>query len=142
MMVFIGYELGSKAWRFYDSVTRRVQMSHDGIFEEDHAWECSKEEAGDAKPSEMEYVTVGSTHPMVRDMMCRNPLAVTLVVNSLTRSSPGSVAMPTCGSEPCTPPIPKAPGVIEHVSPPLLLHLIVTMRLTTSCFIFGLWLIY
>jgi transposase InsO family protein len=37
MMVFIGYELGSKAWRFYNPVTRRVHVSRDTVFEEDRA---------------------------------------------------------------------------------------------------------
>jgi hypothetical protein len=37
MMVFIGYELGSKAWRFYNPVTRRVHVLRDTVFEEDHA---------------------------------------------------------------------------------------------------------
>ena len=26
--------------------------------------------------------------------------------------------MPTCGSEPRTPPVPEAPGAVEHVTPP------------------------
>jgi hypothetical protein len=26
--------------------------------------------------------------------------------------------MPTCGYEPCTPPVPEAPGAVEHVTPP------------------------
>jgi hypothetical protein len=38
MMVFIGYEPGSKAWRFYNPVTRHVHVSHDAVFEEDRAW--------------------------------------------------------------------------------------------------------
>jgi hypothetical protein len=38
MMVFIGYEPGSKAWRFYNPVTRRVHVSRDAVFEEDRAW--------------------------------------------------------------------------------------------------------
>jgi hypothetical protein len=37
MMVFIGYKPGSKAWRFYNPVTRRVHVSRDAVFEEDRA---------------------------------------------------------------------------------------------------------
>jgi hypothetical protein len=37
MMVFINYEPGSKAWRFYNPATKRVHVSCDVIFEEDHA---------------------------------------------------------------------------------------------------------
>jgi transposase InsO family protein len=33
-MVFIGYEPGSKAWRFYNPDTKRVHMSRDAVFEE------------------------------------------------------------------------------------------------------------
>lgn len=31
-MVFVGYESGSKAWRFYDPNTRRVHVSRDVLF--------------------------------------------------------------------------------------------------------------
>jgi hypothetical protein len=34
-MVFVGYELGSKAWRFYNPNTKRVHVLHDTMFEED-----------------------------------------------------------------------------------------------------------
>jgi hypothetical protein len=37
MMVFIGYEPGSKAWRFYNPATCRVHVSRDAVFEEDRA---------------------------------------------------------------------------------------------------------
>jgi hypothetical protein len=36
MVVFIGYEVGSKAWKFYNLATRRVHVSHDIMFKEDH----------------------------------------------------------------------------------------------------------
>jgi hypothetical protein len=36
-MVFIGYESGSKAWRFYNPSTKRVHVSRDVVFEEDCA---------------------------------------------------------------------------------------------------------
>jgi hypothetical protein len=35
LVVFIGYEPGSKAWRFYNPVTRRVHVSRDAVFEDD-----------------------------------------------------------------------------------------------------------
>jgi hypothetical protein len=38
MMVFIEYEPSSKAWRFYNPVTRHVHVSRDAVFEEDRAW--------------------------------------------------------------------------------------------------------
>jgi transposase InsO family protein len=33
-MVFVGYEPGAKAWRFYDPVARRVHVSRDAVFKE------------------------------------------------------------------------------------------------------------
>jgi hypothetical protein len=33
-MVFIGYELGSKAWRFYNPIMRRVHVARDAVFED------------------------------------------------------------------------------------------------------------
>jgi hypothetical protein len=41
-MVFIGYEPGAKAWRFYDSATRRVHVSRDAVFQEHESWDWSK----------------------------------------------------------------------------------------------------
>ena len=37
-MVFVDYESGSKEWRFYNLATKRVNVSHDAIFEEDQVW--------------------------------------------------------------------------------------------------------
>ncbi|KAJ4740894.1 Transposon Ty1-H Gag-Pol polyprotein [Rhynchospora pubera] len=37
-MVFIGYEIGSKAYRMYDPVTGKLQISRDAVFEEEKAW--------------------------------------------------------------------------------------------------------
>jgi antirestriction protein ArdC len=37
-MVFIGYEHGSKAWRFYDPAIDHVHVTRDAVFKEDHAW--------------------------------------------------------------------------------------------------------
>jgi hypothetical protein len=38
LMVFIGYEPCSKAWRFYNSVMWHIHSSRDAVFEEDHSW--------------------------------------------------------------------------------------------------------
>ena len=40
-MIFIGYELGSKAYRCFDPVNSKVIISRDGIFEEDEKWTWS-----------------------------------------------------------------------------------------------------
>ena len=38
-VVFIGYQDGSKAYRFYDPIANRVHVSHDAIFTEDEGWD-------------------------------------------------------------------------------------------------------
>jgi hypothetical protein len=111
MMVFIGYEPGSKVWRFYNPVTRRIHMSRDAVFEEDRAWSWDEDEIGDDEPFQVKYIAAGD------NAWPDSPL-VTPEQNSLARSSPGSAAMPTRGSKPCTPPVPEAPGAVEHVTPP------------------------
>jgi hypothetical protein len=59
MMVFIGYEPGSKAWRFYNPATCHVHVSRDAVFEEDRAWKWDEEDAMDDEPFRMEYVVAG-----------------------------------------------------------------------------------
>jgi hypothetical protein len=118
MMVFIGYEPGSKAWRFYNPVTRRVHVSRDAVFEEDHAWSWNEDEIRDDELFRVEYITAGGAHPAAGDNAWPDSPLVTPEQNSPTGSSPGSTAMPTRGSEPRTPPVPEAPGAVEHVTPP------------------------
>jgi hypothetical protein len=38
-MIFVGYECGTKAYRAYDSITRRVTISRDMIFDEEARWD-------------------------------------------------------------------------------------------------------
>jgi hypothetical protein len=66
-MVFIGYEPGSKAWRFYNLETKRVHVSRDAIFEEDRAWNWSAEDIGEGEPFHMEYVAAGGDQLSVGD---------------------------------------------------------------------------
>ena len=42
-MLFIGYELGTKAYRCFDSVNFKVTISRDLIFEEGEKWTWSKQ---------------------------------------------------------------------------------------------------
>ena len=37
-MIFLGYELGTKAYRFYDLVGRRLHISRDAVFQENEVW--------------------------------------------------------------------------------------------------------
>jgi hypothetical protein len=38
-MIFIGYELGSKAYRVYDPVTKKVHVSRGIVFDEQVEWD-------------------------------------------------------------------------------------------------------
>jgi hypothetical protein len=60
----------------------------------------------------MEYITAGGSRPTAADW----PL-VERPTNSPARASLGSMAMPMCGSKPCTPPILEAPGAVEYATP-------------------------
>jgi hypothetical protein len=71
MMVFIGYKVGSKAWKFYNLTTRRVHVSHDVVFEEDRGWDWNEEDHEDGELFRMEYVVVGGTHTAAWDMQCQ-----------------------------------------------------------------------
>ena len=45
-VVFIGYENGSKAFRFYDPTTERVHVSRDAVFDEDTRWDWGSTASG------------------------------------------------------------------------------------------------
>jgi hypothetical protein len=38
-MIFVGYERGTKAYKAYDPITRRVTISRDVIFDEEAIWD-------------------------------------------------------------------------------------------------------
>jgi hypothetical protein len=40
-MIFVGYEKGSKAFRAYDPITKRVTITRDVIFDEAAQWDWS-----------------------------------------------------------------------------------------------------
>ena len=48
-MVFIGYVIGLKAYKFYDSDSGKVEISRDVIFEEDYTWKRSSETVKSAR---------------------------------------------------------------------------------------------
>jgi hypothetical protein len=108
-MVFIGYEGGSKAWRFYNPSTERVHISWDAVFEKDRAWEWGDDRSGDgAEPFVVDYFSVG-------DMRLHGQADQQQVVHA--PGEPGSVLAltPLCGHRS---PTPAAPGIVEHATPP------------------------
>jgi hypothetical protein len=48
-MVFMGYDVGSKAYKLYDPVSQRAHVSRDVVFDEDASWEWA--EQADAYPA-------------------------------------------------------------------------------------------
>src|SRR4051812_28392977 len=61
-MVFIGYETGSKAYRMYDPVSKRLHVSRDVIFDEEARWNW--EAPGEAPASSSFTVEYPSTSRM------------------------------------------------------------------------------
>jgi hypothetical protein len=117
-MVFIGYEHGSKAWRFYDPATDHVHVSRDTVFEEGRAWSWTEEDMGDGEPFRMDYMAAENTRVAADDMQWPDSPLVTPRANSPTGASPDNVVMPKRGSEPHTPTISEAPGAVRHVTLP------------------------
>ena len=54
--VFIGYEQGSKAWRFFDPASNRAIVSRDAVFEENTPWDWSAVENVDTSEGYTEFV--------------------------------------------------------------------------------------
>jgi hypothetical protein len=50
-MVFMGYDVGSKAYKLYDPVSQRAHVSRDVVFDEDASWEWA--EQADAHPAQI-----------------------------------------------------------------------------------------
>jgi hypothetical protein len=58
-VIFVGYESGSKAFRFYDPNTDRVIVSRDAVFDEGGEWDWNTPDADDAaqpEPFIVEYI--------------------------------------------------------------------------------------
>jgi hypothetical protein len=68
-MIFVGYESGSKAYRAYDPITKRVHVTHDVVFDEQAQWDWGSG-GDDGKPNGgdnvfmTEYTTMGPAAPM------------------------------------------------------------------------------
>jgi hypothetical protein len=86
--IFIGYELGSKAYRTYDPATQCVRISRDVVFEEEAKWDWA-----DAQPDSefiIDYVEV--VHPEVVTVHQNVPEVIH--DRASTSSTPSPVAGP------------------------------------------------
>jgi hypothetical protein len=121
-MVFIGYGPGSKAWRFYEPVTKHVFVSCDAVFEEDQVWKWSSDEqgalGGDEDPFTIEFVSIrdARTEPVSVPASTPGDSGVVSPARGVVSPSGESAA---CTPSPSPPPSPATPGTVEFVSPPV-----------------------
>ena len=113
-MVFVGYEPGTKGYRFYNPATRHVHISRDAMFEEGRSWDWQEEKGAgpsdDTEPFHIEYITTVTTEA---DMDVDSPPRRMPPLQPAASSS----ATPTCGSEPRTPGA-GTPPELEFATPP------------------------
>jgi hypothetical protein len=62
-VVFIGYQDGSKAYRFYDPTTERVHISRDAVFDESARWDWG----GSSASADQEPFTVECEYQLRRE---------------------------------------------------------------------------
>lgn len=127
-MAFIGYEPGSKAYRFYNPSTQRVCISRDAVFEEGKPWNWGAEATNTAgtetgEPFTVEYVTLsvpmGGHAPQSAES---SPTVGTPTASPGPSTSPigATVSPSTPVQEEAPPDSPTAgtPQGVEFVSPP------------------------
>jgi hypothetical protein len=118
-MVFIGYEHGSKAWRFYNPATKRVVVSRDAIFEESQAWDWSDAENIDGEnPFYVDFIQSDGDFQLDNTPFRETDLA------GPSRSPPTAQHMPVQSSAD-TPggtqsmQTPAVPNTVEFATPPI-----------------------
>jgi hypothetical protein len=62
LMIFVGYEAQSKAYRVYNPVDGRVGVTHDVVFDEDAQWDWGVEAEGAGNRGEEEFVVQYPVH--------------------------------------------------------------------------------
>jgi len=138
-MVFIGYEPGSKAYRFYNPNTDRVHISRDAVFDEGRPWNWGEHDDGEhtanSEPFHVEHMTVtvrrGDPMELQEDgapdgSLGESPVhstgsqggTPTTLGTPTAASSVGSPAGAHGGSGPATPASPTSVPAVEFASPP------------------------
>ena len=123
-MVFIGYEPGSKAYRFLNPSTGRVLISRDAVFDEGRAWNWDDASTSTAnndsgEPFTVEYMTMFI--PGGRGLP--PPLGGSPPSSGAALSTPTGVlgtrpSSPSRGATTASTPVPGPPAGVEFVSPP------------------------
>jgi hypothetical protein len=91
-MIFVGYESGSKVYRFYDPNSRRVIVSRDAVFSEDGEWKWSSADINDSGHQESFVIDY------TEEVVCTTPLTENGDPASHHASSPVA-ATPTLSGE-------------------------------------------
>ncbi|KAG8064903.1 hypothetical protein GUJ93_ZPchr0004g39485 [Zizania palustris] len=128
-MVFIGYEEGTKAYRFFNPKTKRVHISRDAVFDEGRSWSWDEGEGGThmdgQEPFHVEYTTVtlrrGAVPENVLDRS--SPEAPTVSSTPRASSSASNSSLPEGLQNDDAPPtsVSPEPGsgrVLEFATPP------------------------
>lgn len=102
-MVFVGYEPGTKASRFYNPANRCAYMSRDAVFEEHHPWNWSAEQLGDNELLKVEFISIGGPWRTGGGGAAPSP-PLSLPSSSSSRgTSPGGALTLAPEAEPATP---------------------------------------
>jgi transposase InsO family protein len=120
-MVFVGYETGTKGYRLYDPVTKKLQISRDVIFEENKAWDWMQQTRAVPVTSvfEVEDYTVAGQGTVTEEEGAEN-IADPM---SPDQGSPSQVQWSintgsSAGSNDTTPPGTPPTQAIEFATPP------------------------
>ncbi|WVZ84641.1 LOW QUALITY PROTEIN: hypothetical protein U9M48_031648 [Paspalum notatum var. saurae] len=126
-MVVLGYEAGSKAYRMYNPVERRVVISRDVVFNESASWDWTKSGAGEVA---QQQAAVSSTFVIDKEVeelghggqggICGGADGAPAVdgVGEGNDDVSAATSNPRLGAGEATPPMPKGQGMPEGQGSP------------------------
>jgi hypothetical protein len=127
--VFLGYEPGSKGYRLYEPVGKRIIVSRDVVFDEGSSWDWNDEEQGEHDELVVEYMVHGgaparrepAAEPAMPSMTASPPSPPSdgppAASAALTPTGSYTEVGESSGSGPA-PSVPASSTGIEFVSPP------------------------